>query len=309
MKWLKPFVWGKRTPRTRIYGKYSGDCSPSKAPDNFKRVLLAAADHARGDAICIKVGMVNDVLVFDPTDIAAHATDSTSTDGYKAWRPNKAVDAFLLVDTRYDATMQYRRRKFPHFRGLCIANADSPVIKLEVKHFGKLIAVGFVHAGLSNIFPNTDGTRTNEPSIVQKLVDAVDNQFADIINDHTDGMQFRYIFTISAGANKCCYGIGRPDEPRTQILLASLQAEHPDSPEMLGTATKGGRIGWPSLDIVKFIELEISRIVRERNLVHYILFDQQSESCTACATDSTGARRFFSHSWGEEGRNLTLLRL
>lgn len=96
------------------------------------------------------------------------------------------------------------------------------------------------------------------------------------------------LFWFGFGAGPCCYGHTDPD------VLARLRSQYGGKAN-LDRVTKGPRFGMPAVDLPYVIET----LALEMGF-HSVASDS---TCTACHTNMLGHRTFWSHVYGETGRN------
>lgn len=163
---------------------------------------------------------------------------------------------------------------------LAIANADCPVIRLWNNKQGWL---GICHGALQCLVPK-DGT---SPGILARFCE----MFPPTPSTHAD---------ISFGVGECCYGLEHPPECTLNALVTEWPRRAPDS-----TATKGGRAGWPAINLRKLARRQLERLGFTAENIHD---DSETLPCTACKKDAGNSFLYHSNvrEGAKAGRNLAI---
>lgn len=170
--------------------------------------------------------------------------------------------------------------------GLAICNADCPVLRCPVTKNGETQGLALLHLGYENLAP-IDGS-----SIIETWRDW-------LVEHNYDPPQLPF---IGLGIGACCYG----RDPGVVLQRYKGQVAH-----LTGRAYRGPRTGQPSVNLMSVAMAELSRCFPNHHKDTPADIDRR---CTACATDPSGQRLFWSNVYDgsdpdplrAKGRNLTV---
>ncbi len=141
------------------------------------------------------------------------------------------------------------------WEGVVIFNADCPIVVIsDLTYESRRMAV--LHAGLPCLLPSKTDTNTKDTRSIISVC----------FEDFNFSIHRSRVFA-SYGIGPCCYGIGE----RENIL------HDPQFKSMLGKATRGPRMGQPSLDLYELIYAQLIDIgIPPQHIV-------MKKTCTSCA--------------------------